>query len=220
MPNFRPVHVVTMVVALCAAAILTPVAVNASTGSLVNITDPLHLGSKANVSYKGSLSTTETDAVSGTQAKVAADGRRLVGDGDGPLTIDMAAPKTPWNQINDLTLVSGTSRRNLYTGLGPTKLNLTSLQVSNEAGSGPYKAFFIVYVSNTNTGDCVALTGASFGAAERFVVMVPAGETVVVTWPTPLVYSAYAGVGKRYCVDVESSVPTGALHIAASGFVS
>ena len=73
MPKFRPVHVVTMVVALCAAAILTPVAVNASTGSLVNITDPLHLGSRANVSYKGSLSTTETDAVSGKQAAVSSD---------------------------------------------------------------------------------------------------------------------------------------------------
>ncbi len=63
-------------------------------------------------------------------------------------------------------------------------------------------------------------TGASFGAAERFVVTVPVGQTLNVTYPTPLVYSAYAAAGKRYCVDVEGTGPAGyTAHISASGFL-
>jgi hypothetical protein len=218
--SFRPAHVVTMVVALCAAAVLTPVAVHAATGSAVNITDSINAGSKARVTAKGTLWTNETDPLTGKLARVTADGKRLVGDGAGPLSTDMASPEKPWNQINDITMTSGDPQRVLYVGLGPVRLNLTSLTVGAEGGSGSYKVYVQVYISDANAGDCDALTGANFSAADRLVFMVPAGNTVSLNYPSPLVYSVYAGVGKRYCVDISSSPGAATLHVSASGFLS
>lgn len=53
--RFKPVHIVTIVVAVCAAAILTPVAVGAATGTLVNIVDPSMSSRQARVSSAGTL---------------------------------------------------------------------------------------------------------------------------------------------------------------------
>lgn len=55
MRYFKPVHVVTMVLAVCAAAVLTPVAVSAATGTLVNIVDPGNASRQARVSSAGTL---------------------------------------------------------------------------------------------------------------------------------------------------------------------
>jgi hypothetical protein len=101
---FRPAHVVTMVVALCAAAVLTPVAVGAATGSFVNITDPINAASKARVTAKGTLWTNETDPLTGTVSRVSSDGRRLVGDGAGPLSVDMALPGQPLGTVGDVVV--------------------------------------------------------------------------------------------------------------------
>jgi hypothetical protein len=217
---FRPAHVVTMVGALCAAAVLAPVAVYATTGSAVNIVDKLNAGSKARVTAKGTLWTNETDPLTGSLGRVTSDGRRLVGDGAGPLSTDMASPEKPWNQVNDITMTSGDPQRVLYIGLGPARLNLTSLTVGVDGGSGSYKVYVQVYVSNANAGDCDALTGASFSAADRLVFMVPAGDTVSLNYPSPLVYSTYAAAGKRYCVNISSSPGAATLHVSASGFIS
>ena len=169
------------------------------------------------------------------------DGGVTVNDGSGPLTIDgtvkvekgsapitvggsvnaqPAAPANPWNQINDIAVSGAASRAILFTGLGPAKLALTSFTLAAEGpNAGTVRAFVIVYVSDSNTGNCLTLSGASFGAAERFVVTVPVGQTINLTYPTPLVYTAYAGTGKRYCVDVEGQGPSGFTgHISASGY--
>lgn len=53
--KFAPKHVVTMVVALSAAAVLAPVGVLAATGQLVNIADPFVGGNLARVSEQGAL---------------------------------------------------------------------------------------------------------------------------------------------------------------------
>jgi hypothetical protein len=65
--RLQPRHIVTIVVALCAAAVLAPVGVMAAAGTLVTITDP----------------------VTGSQAKVDT-GKVRVGDGSGNLTVDGA----------------------------------------------------------------------------------------------------------------------------------
>jgi len=211
--RFRPRHIVAMVVAVSTAVVLMPVAVGAATGSLVNIVDPSNAANKAKVSNMGQLYVTETDPYNGAFGRIGTNGSRLV---------SMAAPSTPWNQINDIQVTGASPRAVLYTGLGPARLNFTSFTFSAEGSTaGTVRAFVIVYVSDTSSGNCLTLTGASFGAAERFVLTVPVGQTVNVVYPTPLVYSAYASAGRRFCIDVEGSGPSGYVgHIHASGFVS
>lgn len=217
----RPIHLVGIVLTATLCVALVPVGVNAASTVMV-LADRDNSSSKAKVSSKGSVWVIENDPYTGKYARVSADGKRLVGDGDGALTVDMTAPKTPWNQINDIQISGTTPRAVLYTGLGPAKLNITSFTVSAEGSTaGTVRAFVIVYVSDTNLGNCLNLTGASFGAAERFVVTVPVGQTVNLTYPTPLVFSAYAGANRRYCVDVEGTGPSGYVgHISASGFIT
>lgn len=53
--QFAPKHIVAIVVAVSAAAVLTPVGVMAATGQLVNITDPVDAGNKARVTDNGAL---------------------------------------------------------------------------------------------------------------------------------------------------------------------
>lgn len=63
--GFQPRHVVTMVVAVCAAAVLAPVGVMAATGQLVNIADPFSSARTARVSSDGSLRVESRAAASG-----------------------------------------------------------------------------------------------------------------------------------------------------------
>lgn len=53
--KFQPRHIVTMVVAVCAAAVLAPVGVMAATGQLVNIADPFISGRSARIGSGGTL---------------------------------------------------------------------------------------------------------------------------------------------------------------------
>jgi hypothetical protein len=174
----------------------------------------------------GPLTVDGTVKVANGTGPLTVDGTVKVANGTGPLSIDgtvrsqPVAPATPWNQINDIQVSSSTSRAVLYSTLGPQKLALTSFTFAVEGpNAGTARAFVIVYVSDSSAGNCLTLTGASFGAAERFVVTAPVGQTVNVTYPTPLVYSVYAGSGKRYCVDVEGTGPASFVgHVSASGF--
>ena len=82
--RFSGTHITIMVVALCLAVVGAPVAVAASTGSFVNITDPVTAAYKARVTPKGSLAVTPRDAVSGYNGRVDSAGRQLV---TGPVTV-------------------------------------------------------------------------------------------------------------------------------------
>jgi hypothetical protein len=217
MKGFRPVHVVTMFVAGCLAAVLMPVTVQAATGSNVNIVDKLNSGSIARVTSKGTIWVNETDPYSGALGKVDSTGHRLVAG-----STSMANPTTTLDTINDLTLSAADTRRQMFAGVGGKQVSLTSLITSAEGGTaGSVKLLFIAYVKSASTsGDCEGLSG--FGAAERFTVMVPVGQTVNLNWPSPLVWTQYAGSGDYYCIDVESyGGPSGyTVHISAFGFRS
>lgn len=205
MSRFSGRQVVAIVVAVSAAVVLTPTVVYAATGSSVTITDPTHASRKAHVTVAGKL---------------------MVGDGSGALTVDgtvnarPVAPAHPWNPVNYIVVTSGSPRNELYEATQPTKLNITSFTVAATGSSaGTVQLSVQVYVSDSSSGNCVTLTGASFGAAERFLVTVPVGQTTNISYPTPLVYSAYGGKGDKYCVDVEGSGPSGyAAYVSASGF--
>ena len=218
--RFKPRHVVTIVVAVCAAAVLTPVAVGAATGSLVNITDPVTAANKAKVSNRGQLYVTEADPYNGQFARVDATGKQLVGDGVGALDVVNAMPAQPLDAINDLTLHAGDTRRPAFAGIGFRKVSLTSVIASAEGSTaGSVELLVVAYVkSNSATGDCETLSG--FGAAERFTIMVPVGQTVNLNWPTGLHWTQYADANDYYCVNVESyGGPSGyTAHFSAYGY--
>ena len=67
--RFQPRHIVAIVVAVCAAAILTPVAVGAATGTLVNIADPVDTTRVAKVTFNNGLQ---------TEARAAANPANLI----------------------------------------------------------------------------------------------------------------------------------------------
>jgi hypothetical protein len=110
----------------------------------------------------------------------------------------------------------------LFAANVPTKLNLTSFTVATSGSTaGTVLLSVQVYVSDSSAGDCTTLSGALFGAAERFRVSVPVGQTVNIPYPTPLVYTAYGSTGDKYCVDVDGSGPSGyTAYVSASGFTS
>ena len=211
MKHFSPRDIVLIIVSVCATFVLTPVAVMAAASQLVTVKDP------------------------STSSKARVDAGKLrVGDGSGPVTVDgtvkvqgsvnvdarLAAPTNQLDTINDLTLHSGDTRRSMFAGVGNKRVALTSLIASAEGGTaGSVELLVIAYVkSGSASGDCETLSG--FGAAERFTVMVPVGQTVNLNFPSPLVWTQYAGADDYYCINVESyGGPTGyTAHVSAYGF--
>jgi hypothetical protein len=75
-------QMVTLVVAVCAAIVLAPVTVMAATGSLVNITDPVHSSYQARVGSTRGLWTTMVDPNTGVAAKVEAGAVRVADTAD------------------------------------------------------------------------------------------------------------------------------------------
>jgi hypothetical protein len=120
-----------MVVAVCAAAVLTPTAVYAVTGNAVNVTDPYNASQKARVSG-GKL--TVGDGV----GALTVDGTVRVGDGSGALTVDgttvSADPSTAWSVYADIAN-NGTDillLKDLAANAGAT---IGSITLSNTAAS-------------------------------------------------------------------------------------
>ncbi len=185
------------------AVLLLPTTVEAAGASLVRITDG-----------------------AGPVAKVDPNGRLLVGDGRGPVTVDgsVAArptrPTAPWMNVNGTTLNAATSSRILYEGVAKTRLNLTTFSVSVPAGNpGSVTVSALVLVGGP-TSNCNNTGGGGFGAAERFTIVVPVGGTVVETFPTPLSWTQYGQGEDKFCVQVSGSGPSGwSAHILANGFV-
>lgn len=120
-----------MVVAVCAAAVLTPAAVYAATGSAVNITDPVTTTQKARVI--GSKL-----AVGDGSGALTVDGTVRVNDGSGALTVDGSTvaldPTTAWTVYADIAN-NGTDKlllRDLAANAGAT---IGSITLSNTSSN-------------------------------------------------------------------------------------
>jgi hypothetical protein len=210
---------------LVCLVLTTGTAVAVST-TAVTITSPV-TGKTAHVTNQQSLVVSHRDAVSGTYSKVDSLGRQLVGDGSGALTVDGTTgsrpllPSRPWNTVNDM-VVNGSGGTTLYQATGNKRIALTSMALA-AAGptAGSVRVNLQVYVRSQPTGNCQTLADTGWGAAERFIVQVPVGDTVNLTWPTGLMYSAYASTASQYfCVNVTASGPSGfSMAVSAVGFL-
>lgn len=137
--RFSGTNITIMVVAISLAVIGAPVAVAASTGSFINITDPVTAAYKARVTPKGSLAVTPRDAITGYNGKIDALGRQQVGGTvntvasggtqavSGSVIAVPGAPRTPW------AMTSGTA--NTITAPS-TRLNIETISVSSVVTSG------------------------------------------------------------------------------------
>jgi hypothetical protein len=213
-------QVVAIVVALCATIVLVPTTVWAAGSSLVKLTDGT--GRVAQIDGKGRLFVTDGKGPMTVDGTVrVAPGRKAI-PVKGSVNVRPSAGSTPWDTVNGVNLSSGNYTDVLYQGTVGHNLNLSSFVASADAASsGSVRVYLQVYVNSAAGGSCNPLTG-NFGAAERFVIMVPVGQTVVLTYPTPLVYTQYGTKGHLYCVNVQSSGgPAGyEVHIGANGYIS
>jgi hypothetical protein len=151
-----------MVVAVCAAAVLTPAAVYATTGNAVNITDPVNASQKARV----------------------IGGKLAVGDGSGALTVDGAvvakepasfsAFKRVVNNGNDELVI-----RDIAAG---GRISLGTLVMSRVTGSTP----IIVQLRTFKPNTAHACTGAGLVAREIGQFSLGANATSTVNWSPSL----------------------------------
>lgn len=190
------------------AVLATGTAVAVST-TAVSITNPT-TGKRAHVTNQSSLVTSERDAVSGTYAKVDANGRQYVSD----------LPGKPWNR-GSLALSNADAYGVLYKGTTAERLAVTSLTVTGIAGTGVIRGDLVVFVGSTTTGNCENLTGATFVRYEEYSFVVSTSGMEHLTFPTPLVLSKATAAGKVTCVSISinSAPSTYGVEISAAGFI-
>lgn len=193
MPRFTSREVAIMVICIVTTSLFTPLASDAA-GSVFSLRDGKFATRKATVSKQGQLK---------------------VFDGKGPLTVDGTVATrevtgTVFNTVNGISLTSGATQAPLYSGTGAQKLHLSSFTAAATGSTaGTVTVSLQVYVSDTLSDSCSNIGAGNFGAAERFTIYVPVGETTHMAYPTPLTYSAYATSGDRLCVYVSATGPTG-----------
>jgi hypothetical protein len=157
-----------MVVAVCAAAVLTPTAVYAVTGSSVNITDPIYSSVKARVAA-GKLD------VGDGAGSLSVDGTVRVNDGSGALTVDgtvvSADPSTSWSTYADIAN-NGTDILLLKDLAANSGVTLGSLVLSNLSTNGVKVQLMARHPNTPN--DC-----AGGGTVQNYYqeYAVPAGDT-------------------------------------------
>ena len=157
--RFTGRQIVTMVVAISAAVVLAPVGALAATGSLVNITDPVHRDQKA---------------------RVSGDGRLLVGDGGEALTVDGSTLPYPKATAFSRTVLLQDTPLLVKPGVAAgTKIMITSLSYSSLATSGE----MALEAQDGATANC---TGGTPGQM-YFDMISPAIETKTATFPSPLI---------------------------------
>ena len=163
-----------MVVAVCAAAVLTPTAVYAVTGSAVNITDPVYSSSKARVSA-GKLQ------VGDGSGALSVDGTVRVNDGSGALTVDgtvVAADPATSFAVTGEGLDNGNSPVLIRDTAANAGVAIGSIVLSHIAGSG-VATVRLRANHPTTPGNCAA---GGTNQADYGDFAVPAGDTRTITF--------------------------------------
>lgn len=160
--RFTGRQVTVMVVAVCGAAIFTPVAVYAATGTSINIVDPYSASSKARVM----------------------NGALLIRDNSGALTVDgsiyVKETATTWaatrfGMRNDGLSSSRFVMKRLGANLATT---IGTLTMSHESGTGPV-IVRLRSIQPATAGNCL-VGGTTKQEIASFVL--PEGDTRSITW--------------------------------------
>lgn len=192
--NFQPKHVVTIVVALAAAAVLTPVGVMAATGTLVHITDPYYPERRARVTTSNSL-----------QAETRA------GVGPNVMTQHWTADTLESFEFMEVT---GPDR------IALTEVTLGSVGPSNGTTTGHHYIDVVSYVQGSGTSACgTSSSGYTVKTLTRLVVrnFHPSVQTL---WNGPALLAPAPPAGKKACVVIRvNTYTTGSVvYISATGY--
>jgi hypothetical protein len=186
-------QLVTVVVAICAAAVLAPVSVMAATGSLVNITDPVEGARRARVTRAGTL-TVETRAGSRSGYRSGTKMRRSFGYGN----------LTSTTNPNQLAITELT-----FTALGPQ--NDLAQEVLVEA-----------YVRTSGSAGCTGpgTTGYTRHLLRR--VLVKNQSTLQLNFNGPPLYLPTGASGQPTCFGFRVASPAPAdfaMDVGFTGYV-
>lgn len=224
-PRLRrvPDNVICAVLGGLVCVVLTTGTAVAVSTTAVTITNPT-TGKTAHVTNLQSLLTSQRDPVSGTYAKVDASGRQVVGDGSGALSVDGTVgarpllPTKPWSTGIRKVVDQTTPRTTFYAGVGSNRLALTS---ATFASNTQVTAFIAVAVHTGTTTPGCDFSSGTWAFVESIVVVVPAGDTVDLNWPTPRMLSQHGTSSNYVCAYVEaaSSAPTWNMLFSANGFL-
>ncbi len=166
----------------------------------------------SSVEAAGSALTRITDG-KGPVAKVDASGKLAV-------AAPPSAASRPWMNVNGTSVNGANPSEVLYSGVVKDQLNLTTFSVSSAPGTAGSVTLHAQVLVGDPGDSCDDLSGGSFGAAERFTIVVPVGGTVVETFPSPLTWSQYGEGNDPFCVQVSGSGPSGwTAYILANGFL-
>ena len=161
--RFTGKQVTTMVVAICAAAVLAPISAQA-VGTAVNI----------------------VDAVTGSKAKVDA-GKVRIGDGSGALTVDgIVAPAVPAKPLAAHGF-RGPGTGAAFFKWGAGQVAVTDVVVSQNRASNVEALLMIGLYNDGGIGNCSSIGTPLDPTVLDLDVFVPPGETLTVNLSSPLV---------------------------------
>lgn len=124
--------------------------------TIVQIQDPVS-GKKAGVTAQSSLVTSDRDPVTGAYARNDSGGRRMVGDGTGPLTVDgtlstRAGGTT--NAFNFKQFANSTGFWPVQQAAAPGKIAITEMTFATLGGTGTWDIALVSYVRTSGSAAC------------------------------------------------------------------
>jgi hypothetical protein len=187
--SWKPRHVVAICISLAVGVIAGPVAVQAATGTIVNIADPTTASQVAKVDASGRLST--VSAVSGTVAV-----------GSGTVSARPYTATTPLSGNKEIPGYHTTSSQTIVLGPTTSVVGLTHMTFANDATNvDPWEAAVRLVPGNT-VSDCRT---NFFASTSKQITLVNVGVdgTVDSDFSNPYVTKPITGSGfTSYCVGV------------------
>lgn len=179
--KLEPKHIVVIVVAICAAAVLAPVSVLAATGTLTNIVDKTDSTRVTKVLQSGELA---------TGARASSFGSSSVANGTTGTT--------------KLTITSATSPARLAV----TQLSVALRNPTTTTGSVLVYVHYGVRASGSSTcAQYASGTATGFNTVPGRYLMVPLNETVSLNWNGPAWTPIKAATGHPTCLLAQMISP-------------
>lgn len=193
--NLTPKQLVTMVVAVSVAAVLTPVGVMAASGTLVNIGDPVSGGRMARVSSDGALRVESRTAVSSKAFTFASQALTSLG------FVKLAEYPAPERiLVTEMSFASG-----MFATDNGWSFRVNVYAAKRKAGG---------------TGECRINSPANWTPKLLRTVEVPINQTVTLNFAgSPLVVPpAAAGQVSCFGVEVSRAITNASLYVGGTGY--
>jgi hypothetical protein len=206
---WRPAHVIAILTVVCTAAVLTPIASNATAPTAVSLTDPSATSQKARVNGSGQLWTADVDPYTKTYGRVDANGSRRVGDGAGALTVDGSVRELPASTAWSALASPATSAVQIvHREASSRRIGITSVGVTS--GAAAVRVIVGRFVRKQSANACEDVLD-TYSEADwdsnlvDLVVKVPANDTRQLTFPSPVYLEPNTVGNGMQCIVIVAS---------------